>query len=81
MNWLINLVKTIGNLPNTFWGILILGASMYIAVKYDTNIGYYFAGVGSTLLGIQHSPNQTLTVGSNPPLKVESNASDTSGKT
>lgn len=84
MNWLINLVKSIGNLPNTFWGICILGASMYIAVKYNSDIGYYFAGVGSTLLGITHTtqqPNMTATVGSNPPVKVESNASDTSSQT
>jgi hypothetical protein len=85
INFPTNLIKQIGDLPNTFWGICILGASMYIAVKYNSDIGYYFAGVGSTLLGITHTtasqqPNQTLTVGSNPPVKVESNASDTSGK-
>jgi hypothetical protein len=83
MNWLSNLIKTIGNLPNTFWGILILGASMYIAVKYNSDIGYYFAGVGSTLLGIQHTsnaPNTTMTVDSNPPMKVETNASDQTSK-
>jgi hypothetical protein len=81
MRWLIDFVKTIGEMPNTFWGILILGASMYIAVKYNSDIGYYFAGVGSTLLGINHvqPQNLTATVG-NQTAKVESNASDTSSK-
>jgi hypothetical protein len=78
-----SIIKAIGALPNTFWGIIVLFASMWIAVKYNSNIGYYFAGVGSTLLGINHvlpSPNQVTTVGSNSGIKVESNASDPSGK-
>lgn len=79
---LTNLVRAVGGLPNTFWGILVLFSSMYIAVKYNSDIGYYFAGVGSTLLGIQHyqdvknAPNMTMTVDSKPSVKVESNASD-----
>lgn len=51
---IVNIIKAIGNLPNTFWGILVLFASMWIAVHYNSNVGYYFAGVGSTLLGINH---------------------------
>lgn len=50
---MIKFIKTIGELPNTFWGIVILFSSMYIAVKYNSSIGYYFAGVGSTLVGIK----------------------------
>lgn len=49
-----NLIRVIGGLSNTFWGILILCFSMYIAVHHDTQIGYYFAGIGSTLIGINH---------------------------
>lgn len=48
-------VVAVGNLPNTFWGFLILFSSMYIAVKHNMAVGYYFAGVGSTLLGIKDS--------------------------
>lgn len=83
MKWLVDLVKVIGGLPNTFWGIIVLFASMYIAVKYNSNIGYYFAGVGSTLLGINHlQPNTTATLTSNPQqVKVETNASDTPNQT
>lgn len=74
---LIDLIKVIGNLPNTFWGITILYSSMYMAVKYNSDIGYYFAGVGSTLLGINHiQGGTTTTIGTQPPIRVESNASD-----
>lgn len=79
-NHIVAIVRAIGNLPNTFWGILILGSSMYIAVKFNLNIGYYFAGIGSTLTGINHinnpGTNTTTTIGSQPPVRVESNASD-----
>jgi hypothetical protein len=60
---------------------------MYIAVKYNSDIGFYFAGVGSTLCGIQnqqyHAPpntSLTLTSGTDPAskAKVETNASDSS---
>jgi hypothetical protein len=53
-NNIVETIKAIGGLPNTFWGILILAFSMYISVYHDTQVGYYFAGVGSTLLGINH---------------------------
>jgi len=80
---MIKFIKTIGDLPNTFWGILILFASMFIAVKYNSSIGYYFAGVGSTLVGIKQAtdvPNTLTTINTNPQVKVESNASDQTGK-
>lgn len=50
-----NLIRIIGNLPPTYWGVLILFASMYMAV-HGAKIEevYYFAGVGSTLTGISH---------------------------
>jgi len=76
---MVSIIKAIGNLPNTFWGILVLFSAMYIAVKYNSDIGYYFAGVGSTLLGINHlQPNSVTTIASQPEIKVESNASDSS---
>lgn len=82
MNWLINLIREIGGLPNTFWGIIVLFSSMYIAVHYNRDVGFYFAGVGSTLLGINHLQNTTVTSSSNPPqVKVETNASDTPSTT
>jgi len=80
---MVSIIKAIGNLPLTFWGILVLFTSMYLAAKYNLQLGYYFAGVGSTLCGISHmqpSPNQVTTVSSNPEVKVESNASDTTGQ-
>lgn len=82
---MVSIIKAIGNLPNTFWGILVLFSSMYIAVHYNSDIGYYFAGVGSTLLGIQHinhvaTPNSVTTIDTTPQIKVESNASDSTSK-
>lgn len=53
-----NLIKSIAALPNTFWGILILISSMFIAVHHNQQIGYYFAGIGSTLIGINHPPTK-----------------------
>lgn len=82
MKWVNDFIKTIGALPNTFWGMTILYSSMYMSVHYNVDIGYYFAGVGSTLLGINHLqqiPSSTTTVQQNPPqIKVETNASDSS---
>lgn len=81
MNWLINLLKAIGDLPSTFWGIIILLLSMRIATHYNADIGYYFAGVGSTLCGINHIQNATATLNQNPTsLKVETNAGDSTSK-
>lgn len=51
------LVQTIGNISNTTWGVLILIMSMWIAVHYSKEVGYYFAGVGSTLAGINTVKN------------------------
>jgi hypothetical protein len=65
-----NLIKAIGNLPNTFWGIIILLLSMRIAVHYNAEIGYYFAGVGSTLCGIAHVQSNQIQD------KVKTDASD-----
>jgi hypothetical protein len=75
---IIKLINALGTLPNTFWGILVLFASMKIAVKYNSDIGFYFAGVGSTLLGIKHdtSDSSTLTLPNLPPEKVQNNASN-----
>lgn len=81
MKWLIDLIDAIGKLPNTFWGITILFASMYMSVKYNADIGYYFAGVGSTLLGINHVQNATATFSTNPTqVKVQTDASDSASK-
>ncbi len=82
MSGFVSVIKAIGNLPNTFWGITILYSSMYMSVHFNAEIGYYFAGVGSTLLGINHvqSAMHTMTtVDSSPAIKVESNASDPTG--
>lgn len=69
-----NIIRAVGNLPITFWGILVLFASMWIAVHYNKETGYYFAGVGSTLCGINHlvRPN---------PQEATSNASDQASNT
>lgn len=78
---MVSIIKAIGNLPNTFWGILVLFSSMYLAVHYNMAIGYYFAGVGSTLLGITHpTSNAATTIASSPQIKVESNASDSTSQ-
>lgn len=61
-----NLIRVIGGLSNTFWGILILSSSMYIAVHHDKQVGYYFAGIGSTLIGINHPPRKENPDASNP---------------
>jgi len=75
---MVNVIKAIGSLPNTFWGILVLFSSMWIAVHYNANIGYYFAGVGSTLLGINHLTSTSTTVNNPPeaPTEVTENASN-----
>ena len=62
-----NFVKVIATLPNTFWGIIILLLSMYLAVIHDQQIGYYFAGIGSTLIGINQPPKKEPSDASNPP--------------
>jgi uncharacterized membrane protein len=55
----------IGNLPHAFWGVLITFSSMFIAVHYNMAIGYYFAGVGSTLLGIKGISNASNSTDQN----------------
>jgi hypothetical protein len=57
MDSITKFLTEIGNLPHAFWGVLILFSSMIIAVHYNMAIGYYFAGVGSTLLGIKGITN------------------------
>jgi hypothetical protein len=61
-----NFIKVVAGFPLTFWGICILLASMYIAVHYNQQIGYYFAGIGSTLTGITHIKKEPADA-SNPP--------------
>jgi hypothetical protein len=85
MSWLKNLVESINLVSNTVWGMLLLASSIYVACHYNKDIGIYFAGVGSTLIGIKRSsemPNTIFTQSdSNPPkVKVETNASDQSDK-
>lgn len=75
------IIQAIGNLPNTFWGIIVLLLSMRIATHYSADIGYYFAGVGSTLCGISHLQNQAVTTYTPTTItKVETNASDSTNK-
>jgi hypothetical protein len=73
MKNIIELIKAIANLPPTFWGIIVLLLSMRIATHYNADIGYYFAGVGSTLCGINHLQNKTLSLETN---QGKTNASD-----
>lgn len=81
MKGLIALIEAVEKIPNTFWGITILYSSMYMSVKYNAEIGYYFAGVGSTLLGITPVRNTVATLTTNPnSVKVETNASDPTSK-
>jgi hypothetical protein len=54
-----SLVKSLNELSNTFWGMVILIGAMIIA-KNNHDVGYYFAGIGSTLVGINYThPNTT----------------------
>lgn len=71
MNFIPNLFKgvvavlnAIGELPMTFWGVVVLFSSMWIAVHFNKESGYYFAGIGSTLLGINpiNARNQSMHV-------------------
>jgi TM2 domain-containing membrane protein YozV len=62
-----NIIKAIGGLSNTFWGLLILICSMYVAVHYNQQVGYYFAGIGSTLVGINHPPKKETPDAGNSP--------------
>jgi hypothetical protein len=72
-----NFIKAIADLPNTFWGVCILFSSMWIAVHYNAEIGYYFAGVGSTLCGITHLQNRSLSLDTpQGKAQVNTNASD-----
>lgn len=73
MKSIIELLKEIGNLPNTFWGIIVLLLSMRIATHYNAEIGYYFAGVGSTLCGISHLQSKNLSLDTS---QGKANASD-----
>ena len=61
-----NFVKIVAGLPNTFWGIIILIASMHMAVHDNQQVGYYFAGIGSTLIGITHTPKKEPSDAGNP---------------
>lgn len=55
-----NIVDNLNKVTNTFWGISVLFVSMWMAVKGFHEIAYYFAGIGSTLLGIgKHDVSQT----------------------
>lgn len=84
MKSIVLLIKTIAELPNTFWGMLILLLSMRIAIHYNAEIGYYFAGVGSTLCGITHLQNRSLsldTPAGSATAKVNTDASDSSSQT
>jgi hypothetical protein len=79
MKSLIEFIREIGNMPNTFWGIIVLLLSMRIATHYNAEIGYYFAGVGSTLCGITHLQNKSLSLNTpqgSASAEVNSNASD-----
>ena len=77
-----NFLKLLSGIPNTIWGVLIVLVSMYIAVKYNHDTGLYFAAIGTALLGINQAThtNTTTTVDSKPPVKVETDASNNSGK-
>ena len=89
MSWhpIADTFTALGNVPNTFWGVCILGASMYMSVHGHENQAYYFAGIGSTLLGVQtanaikaHSTSVTTDPTTNTSVKVETNASDQTSK-
>lgn len=71
-----NFIKAVSELPNTFWGVCILFSSMWIAVHYNAEIGYYFAGVGSTLCGIAHTQNSN-----NMSIKIPQDKPDASDQT
>jgi hypothetical protein len=47
-------VEGINKINPTIWGIVILLLSMLLGWKGKTELCYYFAGVGSTLAGINH---------------------------
>lgn len=52
----------LNGITNTTWGLIIIFWSMHIMVMGNHDpVGYYFAGIGSTLLGISHN-GQTSTI-------------------
>jgi hypothetical protein len=60
------LLTSIGSLPKMFWGMTLLYSSMYIAVKYNASIGYYFAGVATMMLGLNHVNKDGSDAGNSP---------------
>lgn len=72
-----NFFTALGEIPSTFWGVVILILSMYIACKYNSDIGYYFAGVGSTLCGI--NKDKSTNVINSPKADVKTDASNQPG--
>lgn len=68
---LASFIEIIANLPMTFWGILVLFISIHVAIHNSKEIGYYFAGVGSTLLGINQLQGRATTI--IPPANMHTN--------
>jgi len=48
-------LDSLNGISNTIWGVLILGVAIVLGIKGKTELCYYFAGIGSTLIGIKHN--------------------------
>ena len=59
------LKEFLNGLSNTIWGLLIIFICMRM-IAHGSNIeaAYYFAGVGSTMIGIKASQNGSSSLGS-----------------
>jgi hypothetical protein len=59
--WL-KFVDGLNSINATIWGILILLLSMLLGWQGKTELCYYFAGVGSTLAGINHLKDMSAKI-------------------
>lgn len=56
--FLIALRDFLNGISNTIWGVILLFCAVEMKLHHvDDAAVYYFAGIGSTLLGVNHGPN------------------------
>jgi hypothetical protein len=50
----------LNGISNTIWGVILLYVAVCMKMRHvDDAAVYYFAGIGSTLLGVNHGPSTT----------------------
>lgn len=53
----------VNGITNTIWGLVVIFWALYLlSHRVDPSVAYYFAGVGSTLLGISSQQGHTNTI-------------------